>query len=110
MNIVEKIEKGDCTVKELEKLLDEKSPLILYHVMRAIGKYKIYNDNIISKLNEMFSKREMENKLIGYHKIGDLAIATLQAIGEKIEELSSYQKLDDFDRNMIAQLSKEIDW
>ncbi|MEC2077042.1 hypothetical protein [Metabacillus fastidiosus] len=110
MNIVEKIDKGNCSVEELEKLLDEKNPIILYYTMTAIGNYGGYNENIITKLNKLSFKREANDKLLGYYKIGDLAIVTLQKIGENVDGISSYQTLDDFERKMLIQLAKEVGW
>ncbi|MGE7945171.1 hypothetical protein ACQKNB_24305 [Lysinibacillus xylanilyticus] len=77
MNILKKIDKGECAVEELAELLDEKNPIILYHVMVSIGKYGMYNEDIIKRLNKMSFKRESKDKLIGYYKVGDLAIVTL---------------------------------
>lgn len=110
MNLVDKINVGNCSAEELEKLLDEQNPIILYHVMTAIGKFGVYNENIMKKLYILSFKREAEDKLLGYYKVGDLAIVTLQKIGENIEEISSYQILDDFDRKVLKQLAKEIGW
>ncbi len=50
MNIVDKINEGSCTADELEKLLDEQNPIILYHVMSAIGNFGVYNENVMKKL------------------------------------------------------------
>lgn len=58
----------------------------------------------------MSFKRESKDKLIGYYKIGDLAIVTLQKIGFNVEVMPSYQILDNFERRMILQLYNEIDW
>ncbi|WP_342566749.1 hypothetical protein MKY09_11945 [Psychrobacillus sp. FSL K6-4046] len=41
MNLVDKIIVGNCSAEELEKLLDEQNPIILYHVMTAIGKFGV---------------------------------------------------------------------
>jgi hypothetical protein len=110
MNLIEKISKGLCSVEELERLLDEQNPTVLYHAMVYIGNEKVSNENVISKLNKLSFKREANDKLLGYYKIGDLSIATLQRIGEDVDKISSYQTLDDFDRKMLNQLSKEIGW
>ncbi|WP_243432727.1 hypothetical protein [Lysinibacillus sphaericus] len=71
---MEKINNGNCAVEELIELLGEKNPIILYHVMIAIGKYEIFNEDLIKTLNDLSFKRESKDKLIGYYKIGDLAI------------------------------------
>ncbi|MDQ0233539.1 hypothetical protein [Metabacillus malikii] len=107
---VDKINTGNCSVEELENLLDKNNPIILYHVMTAIGNYGVHNDKIMKKLYELSFKRNTEDKLLGYYKIGDLAILTLQKIGENIEDISTYQTLDDFDRKMLLQLATEIGW
>lgn len=110
MNILEKIDNGDCSVKELVELLGEKNPIILYHVMIAIGKYGIYNEELIETLNKLSFKRESKDKLIGYYKIGDLAMVTLKKIGFNLEIIPTYQTLDDFEQGMILKLYNEIDW
>ncbi len=110
LNILEKIDNGNCAVEELIELLGEKNPIILYHVMIAIGKYEIFNKDIIKTLNELSFKRESKDKLIGYYKIGDLAMVTLKKIGFNLEVIPTYQKLDDFEQGMILKLYSEIDW
>jgi len=110
MTLLNNIKEGKCSVDELEELLDERNPMILYHVMTAIGKREIYNERILKKLYELSYKRDMKDKLLGYYKVGDLAIVTLQRIGENIDELPPFQGLNDFDKKMLVQLAKEIDW
>ncbi|MEB7453650.1 MULTISPECIES: hypothetical protein [Lysinibacillus] len=110
MNILEKINNGNCAVEELIELLGEKNPIILYHVMIAIGKYEIFNEDLIKTLNDLSFKRESKDKLIGYYKIGDLAMVTLKKIGFTLEAIPTYQKLDDFEKGMIVKLYSEIDW
>ncbi|WP_230584512.1 hypothetical protein [Lysinibacillus sphaericus] len=109
MNILEKISNGNCAVEELIELLGEKNPIILYHVMIAIGKYEIFNEDLIKTLNDLSFKRESKDKLIGYYKIGDLAMVTLKKIGFTLEAIPTYQKLDDFEKGMIVKLYSEID-
>ena len=109
MNILEKINNGNCAVEELIELLGEKNPIILYHVMIAIGKYEIFNEDLIKTLNDLSFKRESKDKLIGYYKIGDLAMVTLKKIGFTLEAIPTYQKLDDFEKGMIVKLYSEID-
>ncbi|MFF6014094.1 hypothetical protein VO178_17490 [Lysinibacillus fusiformis] len=110
MNILEKINNGNCAVEELIEILGEKNPIILYHVMIAIGKYEIFNEDLIKTLNDLSFKRESKDKLIGYYKIGDLAMVTLKKIGFTLEAIPTYQKLDDFEKGMIVKLYSEIDW
>ncbi|MCE4049000.1 hypothetical protein [Bacillus sp. Au-Bac7] len=109
MNLVDKINEGNCSADELAKLLDDNNPIILYHVMTAIGNYDIYNEQVKKKLYELTFKRGTTDKLLGYYKIGDLAIVTLQKIGENIDS-TSYENLDDFDMKMLLQLTKEVGW
>lgn len=78
--------------------------------MSAIGNFGVYNENVMKKLYNLSFKRETKDKLLGYYKIGDLAIVTLQKIGKNIDEISSYQILDDFDRKVLLQLAKEVGW
>ncbi|MGC7931691.1 hypothetical protein ACP3VS_24215 [Lysinibacillus sp. VIII_CA] len=106
---MEKISNGNCAVEELIELLGEKNPIILYHVMIAIGKYEIFNEDLIKTLNDLSFKRESKDKLIGYYKIGDLAMVTLKKIGFTLEAIPTYQKLDDFEKGMIVKLYSEID-
>lgn len=110
MTLIDRINEGQCSVDELEHLLNEKNPIILYHTMMAIGNFNIYNEKIIEKLYSLTGRRENKDKLLGYYKTGDLAIVTLKKIGINIIEIPSYQKLDEFDRKMIFQLVKEIGW
>ncbi|MBG9755938.1 hypothetical protein ABD89_19320 [Lysinibacillus sphaericus] len=78
--------------------------------MIAIGKYEIFNEDLIKTLNDLSFKRESKDKLIGYYKIGDLAMVTLKKIGFTLEAIPTYQKLDDFEKGMIVKLYSEIDW
>ncbi|KEK12302.1 hypothetical protein EP18_06690 [Lysinibacillus sphaericus] len=110
MDILEKINNGNYAVEELIELLGEKNPIILYHVMIAIGKYEIFSEDLIKTLNDLSFKRESKDKLIGYYKIGDLAMVTLKKIGFSLEAIPTYQKLDDFEKGMIVKLYSEIDW
>lgn len=57
MSLVDKINSGNCSVDELENLLDEKNPIILYHVMATNGKQGVYNENVIKKLYDLSLKR-----------------------------------------------------
>ena len=107
---MEKINNGNYAAEELIELLGEKNPIILYHVMIAIGKYEIFSEDLIKTLNDLSFKRESKDKLIGYYKIGDLAMVTLKKIGFSLEAIPTYQKLDDFEKGMIVKLYSEIDW
>jgi hypothetical protein len=44
--------------------------------MTQIGKEGFRTEKMIKKLSELSLKREPQDKLLGYYKVGDLAIAT----------------------------------
>ena len=110
MNIVKKIEEGKCSIDELENLLEEKNPIVLYHAMTHIGKESIRTEEIIKKLSGLSLKREPQDKLLGHYKVGDLAIATMIKLGEKANEISGFKVLDDFEKKMVFRLFEEVDW
>ncbi|MDA1478342.1 hypothetical protein [Bacillus changyiensis] len=110
MNIVKKIEEEKCSIDELKNFLDDKNPIVLYHTMTYIGKKGYNTVDIKAKLNQLSSKRQTEDKLLGIYKIGDLAMATLKKIGVQEPEISEYQNLDDFDKETVKRLFEEIDW
>ncbi|WP_342428931.1 hypothetical protein [Paenibacillus sp. FSL L8-0158] len=110
MNIVKKIEEGKCSIQELENLLEEKNPIVLYHAMTHIGKESIRTEEIIKKLSGLSLKREPQDKLIGHYKVGDLAIATMIKLGEKENEISGFKILDDFEKKMVFRLFEEVEW
>jgi len=110
MNIVKKIEEGKCTIQELENLLEEKNPIVLYHALTHIGKEGLRTEEIIKKLSELSSKREPQDKLIGHYKVGDLAIATMIKLGEKEDEITGFKILDEFEKKMVFRLFEEIEW
>lgn len=110
MSIIEKINNGDCSIDELDELLSDKNPIILYHAMMTIGNTGQYNENVTKKLYGLSSKRAVKDKLLGHYRIGDLAILTLQKIGANIEEIHVYKTLDEFGRETVLQLANEIGW
>ncbi|WP_049825182.1 hypothetical protein [Paenibacillus sp. 1-18] len=110
MNIVKKIEEGKCSINELENLLEEKNPIVLYHAMTHIGKEGIRAEEILKKLNGLSLKREPQDKLLGNYKVGDLAIATMIKLGENEEEISGFKILDEFEKKMLCRLLEEVDW
>lgn len=110
MSIVEKINNEDCSIDELDDLLSEKNPIILYHVIMAIGNTGKYNEEVIKKLYSLSAKRAAEDTLLGRYRIGHLAIITLQKIGSAIEEIPAYQTLDEYERKTVFQLAKEVGW
>ncbi|MBU9709526.1 hypothetical protein KSP24_21725 [Paenibacillus sp. AK121] len=110
MNILRKMEEGKCSIDELENLLEEKNPIVLYHAMAHIGKEGIRTEKIIKKLSELSLKREPQCKLIGHYKVGDLAIATMIKLGEKENEISGFKILDDFEKKMVFRFFDEVEW
>ncbi|WP_411343868.1 hypothetical protein ACE3MZ_20055 [Paenibacillus sp. WLX1005] len=109
MDIVKRINEGNCSIEELEVFLEENNPVILYHTMTYIGKSKYYTQNMLDRLNDLSLRRSPQDKLIGYYKIGDLALATLIKLDE-INNKISLEDLNEFDKNMIMRLYEEIDW
>ncbi|AUS26578.1 MULTISPECIES: hypothetical protein [Paenibacillus] len=110
MNIVKKLEEGKCSIDELENLLEEKNPIVLYHAMTHIGKEGIRAEEILKKLNELSLKREPQDKLLGTYKVGDLAIATMIKLGEKEDEITGFEILDEFEKKMLFRLFEEVEW
>lgn len=110
MDIIKKIDEGHYSITELENFLGESNPIIVYHTMTYIGKNKCRTQGVLEKLNELSFKRSPQDKLIGYYKIGDLALATLMKLSEKDNGISFSETLSDFDRKMIVRLYEEIDW
>ncbi|MDT9721076.1 hypothetical protein QVE09_19420 [Paenibacillus sp. ClWae2A] len=110
MNLIKKIEEGQCSIDELQLLLNEANPIVLYHVMTYIGKEKLGSTGINEKLEELTSRRGASDKLIGYYKVGDLAIATLIKLDKKTDEIAIFKSMDDFDKKMIFNLIEELEW
>ncbi|QDY82531.1 hypothetical protein FQU75_03420 [Paenibacillus polymyxa] len=110
MNIAKKIEQGKCSLNELENLLEEENPIVLYHAMTHIVKEGIRAEAILKKLNGLSLKREPQDKLLGNYKVGDLAIATMIKLGENEDKISSFKILDEFEKRMLFRLFEEVDW
>ncbi|MGW9531008.1 hypothetical protein ACWHAM_25545, partial [Paenibacillus terrae] len=98
------------SIDELENLLEEKNPIVLYHAMTHIGKEGFRTEEIIKKLSELSLKREPQDKLLGHYKVGDLAIATMIKLGEKEDEISGFEILDEFEKKMVFRLFEEVEW
>ncbi|WP_342428939.1 hypothetical protein [Paenibacillus sp. FSL L8-0158] len=91
-------------------MLEDNNPIVLYHAMTQIGKEGFRTERMIKKLSELSLKREPQDKLLGYYKVGDLAIATLIKLGEKKEEISGFRTLDEFEKKMVFRLFEEVEW
>ncbi|MFP7223348.1 hypothetical protein [Priestia filamentosa] len=92
----------------MREYLDEKNPIVLYHTMRTIGDYLVYDEKVLEGLKELSLHTCSADKLSGHYKIGHLAMVTLQKLAENIEGLASYKSLDEFKRKIVGQLFQEI--
>ncbi|MED4069925.1 hypothetical protein [Priestia endophytica] len=75
----------------MREYLDEKNPIVLYHTMRTSGDYLVYDEKVLEGLKELSLHTSSADKLLGYYKVGHLAMVTLKKLGENIEELALNQ-------------------
>jgi len=76
-----KLDNGEFTNRELVEWLDSNNPTILYSLITMIVNKGINDTAITDKLLSMSNKLDNENKVLGYYKIGHLAMSALLKLG-----------------------------
>ena len=102
--IIKRIQDGVYSKKELQEFLNINNVFVLSNTMKEIIKLQYKTDSIIDRLLEISQYRNREHILIGIYTIGHLAIATLLKLGIKKEELDCYNKLDEFEKDIVLKL------
>ena len=109
MNIKKRIESREYTNNELVEWLDNNNPTIFYLLVTTIVSNDIKDTTIINKLLNLSKKLDNENKVLGYYKIGHLAMSALLKLGIESYVVFSTD-LDPFEREMTLKFLNDNDW
>lgn len=100
MNIVQRLNKNEYTENDLLSCLDSQNPIVIFAAMSCIVKNNIVNNSILSKLKNISINLDPQCKMVGYYKVGHVAMSVLLKLGVN-EKNVFYDGLDDFDRKMV---------
>ena len=104
--IIKKIQEGIYDKGELQEFLEINNVFVMSNTMKEIIKLQYKTEAIINRLIEISEYRGNEHILIGVYKIGHLAIATLLKLGFSKEELDCYNRLDEYEKNIVLKLEE----
>jgi len=110
MNINQKLDSGAYTEDDLIEYLDSNAPILLYKVAKLIVLNSIKTDKIIKKLYDISNKLEMEYSILGYYKIGHLAMSTLIKLGISSDDIFAKIVLDEFEKETVINFERDSDW
>gem|GEM_PF-1814702 len=104
-----KLDNGEFTNRELVEWLDSNNPTILYSLITMIVNKGINDTAITDKLLSMSNKLDNENKVLGYYKIGHLAMSALLKLGIDSDVVFG-GGLDSFEKEMTLKFLNDNDW
>lgn len=105
MNIVDKLKSNDFTEEDLLNYLDSLNPIVLYHCISCIVRNDVKSDKIKRKLFELTGFLSDKYSMIGYYKLGHVAMGALLKLGYSEEDVFNYD-LDDFEKDMAIRFYK----
>ena len=109
MNIKKRIKANDYTIDELVEWMDLSNPIILYEIFVSIVQHNIKHQQVIEKLHEISCKMGKEDVMLGYYKIGHVAMGVLGVLGIDETDIFS-ENLDDFDKELVRKFVKDSNW
>lgn len=109
MNIKKRIEFQEYTNNELVAWLDTDNPTLFYLLITTIVSNNIKDAIITDKLFSLSKKLNNENKVLGYYKIGHLAMSTLLKLGID-RDVVFCTDLDPFEKEMTLKFLNDNDW
>lgn len=107
MNSVDKLKSNEYTEEEMLKYLDSLNPIILYESILCIVRNHIADKIIIDKLIQLSELLGDEYKMLGYYKVGHVAMAALLKLGIS-HNIVFDNNLDDFDKETVMKFFQEI--
>ena len=102
MSIVERLKNNDFSKDELLQCLDSSNPIILYEAIPCIVNNHITDKIIIDKLFQLSQLLSDKYKMLGYYKIGHVAMGVLLKLGFD-EEVVFRDNLDKFEKEMAIK-------
>ena len=97
MNIIERLKGNNFTEDELLECLVSTNPIVLYEAITCIVKNNIVDRIIADKLFQLSELLSDEYKMLGYYKIGHVAMGALLKLG--FEEKKVFKSdLDEFEK------------
>jgi len=101
--VVDKLTNNEFIAEELVGILGVNNPITFYNAVVCVVRNNMKDDMIIDKLLELRTRLSNEYKLLGYYKIGHLAMATLLKLG--IEESKVlFDELNDFEKEFVWKM------
>jgi hypothetical protein len=98
----------ELTEKELIECLEIPNVPVIQHTMLKLIKNNIKSDYIRDKLIQYEKFMDIQFKILGFCKIGHLAIYTLKELGYTREFQMAYDKLEKEDKEIINILEKSF--
>ena len=98
MSINQRIDNKLYTEDDLLQYLDSTNPILLYKVSKIIVEGNMKKDRIIEKLFDIAVKLEEKDSILGYYKIGHLAMSNLMKLGMSSDEVFSKMNLNEFEK------------
>lgn len=105
MNIVEKLKNDEFTNDELVGYLENPNPIVLYATISCIVRNGIIEEKIIEKLLTLTKMLGEEHKMLGYYKLGHIAMGALLKLGID-EKLIFRNDLDSFEKEIAIKFSQ----
>lgn len=99
MNVVNKLQTNKVTIEEVMESLDKFNPIVLYETISYIVRNNICDEMIIDKLIQLSEKLDDEYKMLGYYKLGHVAMAALWKLGYD-EKIVFKKGIDEFEKKM----------
>lgn len=107
MNIVDKLKNKECSEEELLECLESFNPIILYETMSYIVRNHIMEKKIVNKLIYLSKFMSDEYKMLGYYKIGHVAMGTLLKLGVDEKEVFT-SDIDEFDKATVERFINNV--
>ena len=107
MSIVERLKNNDFSKDELLQCLDSSNPIILYETITCIVNNHITDKIIIDKLFQLSQLLNDKYKMLGYYKIGHVAMGVLLKLG--FDEKAVFRdNLDKFEKEMAIKFFQSV--
>lgn len=105
INVIHKLKNNDICKNELLNYLDCSNTIILYHVITYIVNHAITDKIIIDKLFQLSQLLNEKYTMLGYYKIGHVAMAALLKLGFD-EKIVFQNNLDDLEKETTIKFCK----
>ncbi|MGN6713230.1 hypothetical protein [Anaerocolumna jejuensis] len=109
MDIKKRIERQEYTNNEIAKWLDNDNPSIFFLLIKTIVSNNIKDTTITDKLFSLSKRLKNENRVLGYYKIGHLAMSALLKLGMDSDVVFGTD-LDQFEKEMTLKFLNDYEW